>query len=1170
MNSLQKILSLVLLVGAASTCNARSSEFGHPTFLSPHYRPIVVHEDQVFVVNTPADTVDVINRDTLAVDHRIPVGIDPVALALRPDGKELWVSNHVSDSVSIIDLDPARPTHLRVIATIQDLVSGVTRFDEPVGIAFADNSKAYVALSSENQVAVIDTDTRQVLSTLTIPAQDPRAIEVRGGRLYVLPFESNNQTQISGCTGPLNGDLCTFDATEHVITNNNVLSRNAVVDIVKNPAIPDRDLFVFDTSTDALVQTISGVGTLLYGMAVDAEGGVYVAQTDARNDVNGRAGTLGDGLAEMGNRPFLNQVTHIQCETSCAHERVLDLEPAPPIDPQPGRAVATPYALTLSADDATLIGTAAGSNRLFTMNASSGEILGMEGVGEVPRGIVVESDTSGVPQTAWVFNAGDNSVNRVDLRSLAAPSVTATISLEDPTPLAIKRGRAAFNDASASTSQTFSCESCHPDGGTDQLLWVLDTPPCNIGGCDQIPPRITMPVRGLRDTAPYHWDGIPGDPYGGSNTANVFGNSAPNCSVDNPASCTRNLLDGALASTMCKVGMCGTNDEGKPGGLSAEQRNDMAQFLLSIPYPPAQRRSTNNVLSARAKSGFSLFHIEGDLQGNPQPNVCGDCHRMPFWVSTNTPGTGMDAPTWRGAYDRWLILPQGRLNIIDFDFYRFITGFGTPERNMWRFSWASRTRFDPVWDMVLEGSTGYSGAFARQVTLDSSTANLTTTVDTLNALEQAAAERAVVLTLDAAVISGSPSDETLTYNGQSYVAASGTRLSRDQILAQAVSGAFTGTFTGRTGILATSDHAQPAIWTRSPLHLQTGRQPFPILRADNRTLRVSGRHVMPGAHVIVDGRRIAGNVRCSSGELPDCSNEAIEVEMLQQPAEAGMHFLQLQNPDGLVSNDFIFHTEQAGQAAGPVSISGAWIDADAAGHGWFLERLAGVSPGDPDRVTAYWYVYNDGAPVWIIGQGIIEDGIAELEAFVTQGAQFPPQFSAADVELIPWGSLSLEFANDTTANVTWRSPLSPFARGSTNIESLAPVSSTAVGCRSGSFYNPDQAGHGIVVQVVSSAEGEQMLVSWYTYVDGEQVWLLGQTSAVNDNPTTIAMRQYGGADFPPGFDTNAVTSEPWGNVTLTFTDPQTMSLSWNATDDGFGDGAMQMTRLSRLKRCASL
>jgi hypothetical protein len=78
----------------------------------------------------------------------------------------------------------------------------------------------------------------------------------------------------------------------------------------------------------------------------------------------------------------------------------------------------------------------------------------------------------------------------------------------------------------------------------------------------------------------------------------------------------------------------------------------------------------------------------------------------------------MDAPTWRGAYDRFLILPQGRLNIIDFDFYRNIAEKGIPEKDLWRLSWRSKPRFDPIWEMVLEGSTGYSGTFARQLTLN--------------------------------------------------------------------------------------------------------------------------------------------------------------------------------------------------------------------------------------------------------------------------------------------------------------------------------------------------------------------------------------------------------------------------------------------------------------------
>lgn len=715
--------------------------------MSPHSSPIAISSGRVFVVNTPADTVDVIDAASRAVVARINVGIDPVSVAVRPDGNELWVSNHVSDSVSVIDTNPVSATDLQVVATIQDFdpVTKATRFDEPVGIAFASNSKAYVALSSENQIAVVDVTTRRVSNRLTINAQDPRAIAVRNGRLYVIPFESNNQTQISGCVGPLDGDLCTFDATEHVVTNNNVLSLFAVVDIVRHPQIPDRDLYVFDTATDQLVEVVDTLGTLLYGITVDSTSRVFVAQADARNDANGRAGTLSHGLAEMENRAFLNQITSVDCAGgACGTPTFIDLEPLPPANPAPGLALATPFAIQVSDDDSILVVSAASSNKLVTLDAASGAVLGRVDVGAVPRGIALTSDVDGKPAQAWVLNAVANSVSLVDVSDLVNPLVVASVPLDDPTHPAVKVGRMAFNDAGASTTGTFSCESCHPDGGTDQLVWVLDTPVCSVAGCTQIPPRITMPIRGLRDTAPYHWDGIPGDPYGGRNTANINGNDAPNCSVDQPESCTRNLVDGGLASTMCMVGNCTDNDEGKAGALSAAERDAMSTFLLSVPYPPAQRRAYDNVLSSRAQDGFRLFHIDGDLQGDPEPNVCGNCHRMPFWVSTNTPGTGMEAPTWRGAYDRWLILPQGRVNIIDFNFYRNITTLGVPEERMWQFSWVSRPRFDPVWNMVVEGSTGFSGSFARQFTLSQSTVNDPLTSDLINALEQAAGQGRVV------------------------------------------------------------------------------------------------------------------------------------------------------------------------------------------------------------------------------------------------------------------------------------------------------------------------------------------------------------------------------------------------------------------------------------------
>ncbi|MBT7972028.1 MAG: YncE family protein, partial [Verrucomicrobia bacterium] len=189
------------------------AEVGHPSFLSPHFKPIVVHQDRLFVANTPADTVDVFDTSSNNLLARIPVGIDPVSIAIRPDGLEAWVSNHISDSISVIDTNPENSTHLRVIDTVQDidLEKRATNFDEPVGIAFASNQKAYVALSSENKIAVIDVASRKISKRLNIPAQDPRAISVRNGKLYVVPFESNNKTQLSGGY-KIDGDLVTFNA----------------------------------------------------------------------------------------------------------------------------------------------------------------------------------------------------------------------------------------------------------------------------------------------------------------------------------------------------------------------------------------------------------------------------------------------------------------------------------------------------------------------------------------------------------------------------------------------------------------------------------------------------------------------------------------------------------------------------------------------------------------------------------------------------------------------------------------------------------------------------------------------------------------------------------------------------------------------------------------------
>ncbi|HKJ16036.1 MAG TPA: hypothetical protein VJ984_01640 [Xanthomonadales bacterium] len=1201
---------------------AQATEVGHPTFMSPHSRPIARNGDHVFVTNTPSDTVDVINADSLEVVARISVGIDPVGMAVRPDGLEVWVSNHVSDSVSVIDTNPASPTYLKVIATVQDFDedTGATNFDEPVGIAFASNEKAYVALSVDNDVAVIDVASRTVTSRLSIAAQDPRALTVRDGVLYVIPFESNNQTQISGCVPPLDGELCTFDAIEHVVSNNNVLSTNITVDIVKNPGMPDRDLFAFDTATDQSLGVFSTAGTLLYGLAVGSDFNVYIAQADARNDANGKAGTLNHGLAEMDNRPFFNRVTHLDCSGSLCIRNFFELEPIPPQQPASGMALATPFAIQISEDDSTLIASAASSDKVFTVDTGSGTVLGRVDVGSVPRGIALESDSEGAPSTAWVLNAVDNTVSVLDVSNPANLQVTATVTLEDPTHPVAKRGRKAFHNANASTTGTFSCESCHPDGHTDQLLWVLDTPLCSVPGCTQIPPRITMPVRGLRDTWPFHWDGIPGDPYGGINTASITAVQPANCDDEQPETCTRNLVDGSLGSTMCEVGNCPTNDEGKPGALSQAERDDLAAFLLSVPYPPAPSRPYDNVMTQTAEDGFRVFHIEGVVRPNepgPQPNVCGRCHRFPFLISTNSPGTGMDAPTWRGAYDRWLVLPQGRTNLADF-LTPIQRNNGIPERTMWV---RDGPTFEPVWNMITEGSTGHSGSFARQVTLNQASVDNDLTTDLLDALELSASEGAIILHGEGVLVDdGETSEITLQYDarrsGGVYFDTADSRLTftRANLVNKADNGEFVGTFTGQMGVRGDLDNPQPGLWTQS-LQFQTGNVSFPVISGDNTTLRISGRHLQKGTAFYVNGRRVAADVRCVDGEFPECVGERIDVRLAELPQPSDVYFLQAQNRHGLFSNDFIFSTNGSGEDNCPkipnpgqadsdedgtgdrcdddaydfeinAGISGNWYDPEHDGEGWFVEIL------NETQALVYWFTHTPpgvdqpATQAWIGGIGEIQGSSIVVESAsteITSGPSFGPEFDPERVIRRTWGKFVLSFEDCNKGVMYYQAQDLDYGSGSLDLTRLTSLGN--LGCEdaieppltppaegfvvtpvvSGAWFDPSHDGEGWLLEILPDGRA---LAAWFSYdPQGKQAWFYNVGSVEGDT-ITFELLLPSGADFGPGFDSDAMNYPTWGTVTFTFSDCNTAAVNYASEIEGYGNGTLEVSRLTQLSGLA--
>lgn len=926
--SLAFALLLTFLVAPAP----RAEPTGHPTFASPHASPIERSptSDELYVANTPADTLDVVDTATRQVIARIPTGIDPVSVAVRPDGKEVWVSNHVSDNVSVIDVDPSSPTRYHVVATVtawSDAEPWVTAFDEPTGIAFASDDKAYVALSSRNRIAVVDVATRLVTKQIQVYAQEPRAIAVRGDRLFVIPFESGNRTELSGCLD-LSQPGCTFGLGILASNSNDaILTRNMVADIVRRPEAPDRDLFVYSTVDESPLFEVSSLGTLLYGIAVDSNGRVFIAQTEARNDANGLAGTEGDDLPEILNRMFLNQIVRVDCSSDCSSATVIDLEPAPPLVPLPGQQLATPFGIRLSDDDTTVVAVAAGSSRLFTMDAATGAVLGRTAVGRIPRGLALDSNPDGTPGTAWVLNAIANTVSVVDVSDATSPVEVQEIPLDDPTHPDVKEGRFAFNDASGSTTGTFSCASCHPDGNTDQLLWNLGAR-CITAGCDQAQPRTTMPIRGLRDTLPLHWDGVPGDPFGGINAelADSGQEAPPNCDTEH--SCFRDLVNGAMSGTMCDQTACPTdeNELGMPGAFDEAARDAMAVFLRSVPYPPARSRRLDDRFSALAAEGFRNFLIGVD-EAHPGCSRAGACHSLPFWAGTNTNGTGFDAPTFRGMTDRHLLLPNGRagmwalLQLTAVNDVQWDPSHGPDELYSWGMTFGSEaiplvnrnsagTGPFPLFQLFEEGSTGFSAAFGRQVTLDRTTANNRNADQTnalLDRLEQADDDGVVDLRADGTNLPAGP-PLSLAYADGVYASVDGGSdpRTRAELMTSARRGDLVVTITARIGPNSDVEHPQPALWLpRNPD--SPGRNKLQLIPelTETPTLTVRGRHVVDGAIVLIDGRAVPATVSCETGgTLPTCKNERLRIDLADFPV-IGDRTLQVATPGGLLSNEVL-------------------------------------------------------------------------------------------------------------------------------------------------------------------------------------------------------------------------------------------------------------------------
>jgi DNA-binding beta-propeller fold protein YncE len=202
---------LCIAVAAAVAHLARSSAprldaaspSGFTNFETEPVRPLALSPDgtRLYALNTADDRLEVLAVSAEGLSHlgEVGVGLRPVAVAARGDA-EVWVSNHLSDSVSVVDVsDPAAPRVVRTLAVgdePRDIVVAGPNHDR-VFVATARRSAAPAPGEGQAAVWVFDA-ARPEAPAQVVPlfGTKPRGLAASpdGRRVYAAIFHSGNGT----------------------------------------------------------------------------------------------------------------------------------------------------------------------------------------------------------------------------------------------------------------------------------------------------------------------------------------------------------------------------------------------------------------------------------------------------------------------------------------------------------------------------------------------------------------------------------------------------------------------------------------------------------------------------------------------------------------------------------------------------------------------------------------------------------------------------------------------------------------------------------------------------------------------------------------------------------------------------------------------------------------
>ena len=126
------------------------------------------------------------------------------------------------------------------------------------------------------------------------------------------------------------------------------------------------------------------------------------------------------------------------------------------------------------------------------------------------------------------------------------------------------------------------------------------------------------------------------------------------------------------------------------------------------------------------------------------------------------------------------------------------------------------------------------------------------------------------------------------------------------------------------------------------------------------------------------------------------------------------------------------------------------------------------------------------------------------------------------------------------------------------------------GGHSGGWYNLDQSGHGVFAEVIdhpASPTGKRVVLAWYAFFEGQQVWLLAVGDVVENEDGQVAVMTtwiYEGNGFPPNYDPAQTNEIVWGETRLYFLNCNEAVLEWDSIISGYGTGFLEVERLTTI------